>query len=583
MGSQTKTKRSWFLIFFGACFAAPALYVLIAMLATPFYNAARMQFWEPVEAKLLSSEVKYYQGDSTTYKVIADYTYPVNGRVYEGDRVSLYSGSDNVGSYHQDMGRKLRNSDNLVTVYYNPDNPQESIIDRSIRWGMVGFMSIFGVLFGMVGVGAMWFGWRGDKRIVTAESHEKPWTSKPEWAANKIYSNAKLEMYGLLFFSVFWNLITWPAVILGAEKIYEKLPLIVCILFALFPIIGVYLIYITAKAVTQRKRFGKTPLTLTPFPGSIGGQIGGKIILNNNASELAIYSVKVICVRKHYSGSGKNRSLRESMVWEADTFANNCVVGAGSGIEFSVDVPEGLPETELDKNDSWHQWRVEVESEEIKFKRSFDIPVYETKQQSTISYKVPQALMDNKQETDLENSLPLQEQGGKVSIHYPMFYKPMNKMIMIFVALFMQALLGVFKDEMPSFLYWVIFSIATLMLVFTVKALLSSLTVVFKNRTLNVKTGLLGINTKNAEVPFSEIEGIEQKEVMRSQSGNKHTVHFSILALLHSGEKLPLAKQVDGQAAANTVEAYLREKLSLPSMQRHSAIAASVHSDATTS
>ncbi|PWQ96810.1 hypothetical protein [Leucothrix arctica] len=65
MGSQTKTKRTWFLIVFGAFFAAPALYVLIAMLATPFYNATRMQFWEPVEAKLLSSEVKYFRGDST--------------------------------------------------------------------------------------------------------------------------------------------------------------------------------------------------------------------------------------------------------------------------------------------------------------------------------------------------------------------------------------------------------------------------------------------------------------------------------------------------------------------------------------
>ncbi|WP_211665365.1 hypothetical protein [Leucothrix arctica] len=52
---------------------------------------------------------------------------------------------------------------------------------------------------------------------------------------------------------------------------------------------------------------------------------------------------------------------------------------------------------------------------------------------------------------------------------------------------------------------------------------------------------------------------------MRSQSGNKHTVHFSILALLGSGKKLELAKQVDGEAAASTVEAYLREKLHLPS------------------
>ena len=98
---------------------------------------------------------------------------------------------------------------------------------------------------------------------------------------------------------------------------------------------------------------------------------------------------------------------------------------------------------------------------------------------------------------------------------------------------------------------------------FTLKSLLSSLTVVIKDRTLNISTGLLGFVTKKEQIPFSEVEAIKQKEVMRTQSGNKHTVHFSIMALLISGKKLRVAKQVDGEAAANTVEAYLREKLGL--------------------
>jgi len=58
-------------------------------------------------------------------------------------------------------------------------------------------------------------------------------------------------------------------------------------------------------------------------------------------------------------------------------------------------------------------------------------------------------------------------------------------------------------------------------------------------------------------------EGIQQNEVMRSQNGSKHMVHFSILALLISGEKVCIAKRVNGESVANTVDAYFREKLNL--------------------
>ena len=59
-------------------------------------------------------------------------------------------------------------------------------------------------------------------------------------------------------------------------------------------------------------------------------------------------------------------------------------------------------------------------------------------------------------------------------------------------------------------------------------------------------------------------EGIQQREVMRSQNGSKNMVHFSTLTLLISGEKVCVAKRVNGESVANTVEAYFREKSNLP-------------------
>ena len=193
----------------------------------------------------------------------------------------------------------------------------------------------------------------------------------------------------------------WPVLLFKGKEIYEEVPTLILPILALFPVVGLYLIHLMTKAIRQHRSFGKTPLTLTPFPGSIGGQIGGKIALANNTSSLVSYAVKVVCVRKSHSGSGDNRSVREHLVWEGDAFAKYFSYGMGSGLEFCIDVPEGLPETDLDKDDSWHEWRVEVESPDIKLKRTFEIPVYQTEQQSTVKYKVPQQLLARKTEVDL--------------------------------------------------------------------------------------------------------------------------------------------------------------------------------------
>ncbi|PWQ96036.1 hypothetical protein [Leucothrix arctica] len=170
-----------------------------------------------------------------------------------------------------------------------------------------------------------------------------------------------------------------------------------------------------------------------------------------------------------------------------------------------------MPETELDKNGTWHEWRLELESEDIKLNRTFEIPVYETKQQSTVSYQVPQYLTEHKQKVDLEMSLPMREQGDEVMIHYPMFYKPTTKIVMGVIALFMFGMLSVFSDEIPSFIYWVVMLIGSLIVVFSIKSLPSTLTVVLKNRTLYVSTRLLGFVTQNEQIQFSEIEDVELK------------------------------------------------------------------------
>lgn len=68
-------------------------------IASDLHDAWRMQGWAATTASLVDAGYTSHQGDdSTTYEAYARYSYEVNGRRYEGSRVGLSSGSDNIGS-----------------------------------------------------------------------------------------------------------------------------------------------------------------------------------------------------------------------------------------------------------------------------------------------------------------------------------------------------------------------------------------------------------------------------------------------------------------------------------------------------
>ena len=58
---------------------------------------------------------------------------------------------------------------------------------------------------------------------------------------------------------------------------------------------------------------------MDPYPGAIGGHVGGYIQVKKldyrRASEAQTLSLKLECIHSYVSGSGKNRSRRESIKW----------------------------------------------------------------------------------------------------------------------------------------------------------------------------------------------------------------------------------------------------------------------------
>jgi hypothetical protein len=185
----------------------------------------------------------------------ASYRYTFQGREYKGDRLGteILGGTDNLDSWHDDMADMLataRKEGKPITVFVNPDNPSESMIDRAIRWNLMLMFLPFALGFGGVGVGALWFmarALRGDP---------------PERVGTRVTTGGG-GVLGVWVFAFFWNAISMPIALLVVPHVIETEEW-AGLLVLIFPLIGVLMVWgaisQTIAAIRRRGMPAEVPL-----------------------------------------------------------------------------------------------------------------------------------------------------------------------------------------------------------------------------------------------------------------------------------------------------------------------------------
>ena len=91
-------------------FAAAGLGILLFMTAPMVYDWARMQTWQSVSAQVESATLQSHTSSKggTSYSVSTRYRYQMAGVEYTGNRASITSRADNIGSFQERLGHKLQ-------------------------------------------------------------------------------------------------------------------------------------------------------------------------------------------------------------------------------------------------------------------------------------------------------------------------------------------------------------------------------------------------------------------------------------------------------------------------------------------
>jgi hypothetical protein len=619
-------------VLFGLLFASGGGFIFLETSWPMWQNWQRAQDWRPASARLLSVS----GADNDTR---ADYRYDFAGQSYQATVVGVSEFKDNIGSYHQDMQaylREVQRNGGILPIWVNPASPSQAVIDRDMRWGLFALTSGFCSIFLLIGLGVIVASLRSSGQVgsrsrptywqmrktwqqaqkdsvvklgfvefcqqhyaeLETQGEDKSdnvtaseWQSRKGWESSQIYSNAGRGVWFFWIFAVAWNAISTPILFILPEELHKNN--YAALIAVLFPAVGLLLIYKAIKRSLEYRHFGKVIYRMDPYPGGIGGHVGGHIQVRNldfrRASEAKTLMVKLECVYSYVSGSGDSRSRRESIKWAEQGKPKIDNALEGTNLAFRFDIPAGLPPSDVEQSDAYHFWRLGISAEipGIDLDRSYNIPVFATSETSkNVSHDVSaQAAALRQQEPDaakfniasgqfdiegLSRAMRFRTEGNRIQMKFPMFR---NKLLSLFAAIFAGGfgfasysmadmasgggLFGIFITifGIPFFLVALVATIATIYLPF------NNLVVDIMPGEVSVLRRLLFIPIYHRHLQRAEISHLSIKRSGSTGQGVDKIEHFKIRAQDKQGSNITLAEDIDGEEVATHLRDYLAQRM----------------------
>jgi len=215
-----------------------------------------------------------------------------------------------------------------------------------------------------------------------AETTAHPWLTNESWRENRIPSLAMRRLRKSWFMAAAFGaaglvvLVQAPGEIAAGNR-WAWIAFV-------FPLAALGLLGWALWATLEWRRFGRSVLTLDPFPGSLGGDVGGTIDINHPYDAGQTFVLTLACIRTYYSGSGKHRTQHHDVLWDQEGRPSVSPSPSGTRLGFRFTPPEDLPGSEEESSDYRH-WdlRVTAAMKGIDFDRTFRIPVFPTGRQTT--------------------------------------------------------------------------------------------------------------------------------------------------------------------------------------------------------
>lgn len=567
MGNDAKKKGSgaFFLIAFGLPFALAGTVVFCLTIRT-FVEARQMTSWIPAWATVQDVKLERHRSDDgTSYAVTAHYEYEFAGQLYQGQRVGLHTGADNVGDWHEQTARRLerhQRSREPVRCYVNPARPYEAVIDRDLRWGKLGFSALFSVLFGGVGYGLILAGLATSRRAKRIHSEQErvpaePWRWKPEWQGGRIRTRLRSTALAGCCLAAFWNLLSMPLLVIVPGEVRKgNLPALAGLLF---PLVGIVFIYIAVLAVIRWRRFGESELILADGTGVIGGVLAGVVRIELPIRPEQGFLVTLTCVQRRETRHSRSRDP-ERVAWQHEVRVAEQLLDDSqdvTAIPIYFAIPYECAESDETREHWTSRWELKVTGElpGVDYFVEFDVPVFRTDASRPDFEPDPALVMSTANDSQDQNESRLQKEGIQIvrttnGTHY-VFRRARNRGVALGLTVFWGVWTGIVlllvRNDVPR-LFPVVFGGFDLLLAISVLyAWFYRTEVRTTPGVLEVQAGLFAGRTRS-------VDGGEIDAILVKQGVQAGATTFSDLELhCKSGARLSLGGNIRHRSDAQWI------------------------------
>jgi hypothetical protein len=248
-------------------------------------------------------------------------------------------------------------------------------------------MVVAALVFGGAGLAVLLLshaGFRAEARAeaMRAAHPDEPWLWREDWAKGSVKSSRKATVWFLWGFGILWNLICIPLVVFLPEEILEKGNM-AALLGLLFPIVGIGVIIAAIRMTIQQRKYGSCEFHLDRLPGVLGGEVSGTIIVPRGVPGATAFPLRLSCIRRHTSGSGKNKSTTETVLWEAEQNLTSIMPASFDGpqrIAVRFRTPIDAQQTETIDSNTSILWKLTASADVpgVDFAADFEVPVFRT-------------------------------------------------------------------------------------------------------------------------------------------------------------------------------------------------------------
>lgn len=214
-----------------------------------------------------------------------------------------------------------------------------------------------------------------EQRTLRERHPDEPWRWRREWAEGRIVSQDGATALLACTFAAFWNLLCAP---LYFER-PDHLPFFVWA----FPAVGLALAAWAAHASWRRRRFGRSHFAPNDLPGVVGRGLRGTVHVPADVRPETGFQVRLSCIHRATTGSGKQRSTRENVLWQEQRTVPTGLAPAtpqGTAIPVDFSIPlDASPTGERSASDEV-LWRLETLAEVpgVDLHAVFEVPVFRT-------------------------------------------------------------------------------------------------------------------------------------------------------------------------------------------------------------